>query len=120
MLNFDLHYQILNKSSVHIVSPHDNQFHQYPNVYPTPNEIAKLIEPGVSSSGGLARPSILEKTDTKSLAKMLHFKIWVHSKINANEFKNPSDVLRKEIEIFEQHGFAKKSEFQVKLHFNSY
>ena len=111
---------VVNELSVHIESPYDNQFHQYPNVYPTPNEIAKLIEPGVSSSGGLARPSILEKADTKSLTKMLHFKIWVHSKINANEFKNPSDVLRKEIEIFEQHGFAKKSEFQVKLHFRPF
>ena len=115
MLNFDLHYQILNKSSVHIELPHDNQFHHYPNVYPTPNEIAKLIEPGVSGSGGLARPSILEKADTKSLAKMLHFKIWVHSKINENELKTPSDVVKKEMEIFEQHGFAKKSEFQVEF-----
>ena len=109
-----LHYPIVNESSVHIESLHDNHFHQYPNVYPTPHEIAKLIEPGVSNSGGLARPSILEKADTKSLAKLLHFKIWVHSKINANELKNPSDVVKKEIEIFEQHGFPKKSEFQVK------
>ena len=90
-----------------------SHLHRYPNVYPMPYEVARLIEPGVSDPEGLVRPSILEEADTKYLIKMLKFKIWADHKINMNEFSTLSDVIREEIKLFEQHGFVRRAEFQV-------
>ena len=78
-----------------------------------PIEVSKLIEPGTSGPEGLARPSILEDSDTKHLIKMLKFKIWADYKVNTDEFSTLSDVIREETKVFEQNGFAKRAEFQV-------
>ena len=85
----------------------------YPNVYPMPIELSKLIEPGASGPEGLAIPSMLEKTGTNNIIKILKFKIWANSRVNANEFSTLSDVIKEEVKIFEQHGFEKRGEFQV-------
>ena len=108
-------------ADTHAGSTHDTKGHSppvrhlrlFPNVYPMPIELAKLIEPGTSDPDGLARPSILEKADTNNFLKMLKFNIWANSKVNKNEFRTLSDVIKEEVKIFEQHGFEKRAEFQV-------
>ena len=89
------------------------QFRAFPNIYPMPNELAKLIQTGLTDKDSLARPSILEHADTDELMKMLKFKIWAENRVNRNSFSTLSDVIKAEVKTFEDHGFAKRADFQV-------
>ena len=89
------------------------EFIVYPNIFPMPHELAKLVQPGLTNNENLARPSILENANTSQLMKLLKFKIWADNKVNTNAFGNLSDVIKAEVKIFEDHGFNKRNLFQV-------
>ena len=78
-----------------------------------PNELAKLVQPELTDQRSLAHPSIMENADTKELIKMLKFNIWAENKVKTNEFKTISEVIKAEVEKFEDHGFVKRADFQV-------
>ena len=78
-----------------------------------PNELAKLVQPEFTDQRSLAHPSIMENADTKELIKMLKFNIWAENKVKTNAFKNISEVIKAEVEKFEDHGFVKRADFQV-------
>ena len=85
----------------------------FPNIYPLPYELAKLVQPGLTDADSLARPSLLENADTIDLIKLFQFKLWADNMINTNSFSSMSDVVKSEVKIFEDHGFAKRPDFQV-------
>ena len=93
----------------------NGQLVPYPYIYPMPLGLAKLVQPGVFDHGDLAHPSLLENVDTEHFMKMLKFKIWADSKVNKNEFRTLSEVIKAETQVFEDFNFTKKLEFQVKL-----
>ena len=78
-----------------------------------PNELAKLVQPGLTDQGSLAHPSIMDNADTKQMIKMLKFKLWAENKVKTSAFKSVSEVLKAEVKKFESHGFTKRADFQV-------
>ena len=99
--------------SPNVYPPNSTQFRLSPNIYPKPNELVKLILPGLTDQESLARPSILENASTNELIKMLNFKIWAENKVNTNVYSTLSDVIKAELKLFEDHGFPKRTNFQV-------
>ena len=85
----------------------------FPNIYPLPYELAKLVQPVLTDRDSLARPSLLENADTIDLIKLFHFKLWADNMINTNRFSSMSDLIKSEVKIFEDQGFAKRPDFQV-------
>ena len=82
-------------------------------MYPMPYEMAKLVQPGLTNQNNNAKPYILENADTSHLMKLFNFNIWAEQKVRTNIFGTLSDVIMTEVKKLEDHGFAKRKDFQV-------
>ena len=101
-------------NAVNDVYPRNStQFRVFPNIYPLPYELTKLVQPVLTYADSLAHPSLLENADTIDLIKVFHYKLWADNMINTNSFSSMSDLIKSEVKIFEHHGFAKRPHFQV-------
>ena len=83
-------------------------------VYPSPFEIANLLQRGVTNNKWFVHPSFLEGAGTKNLLRTLRFKMWADYKVRTKEFRNLRDVIKKETKIFEELGFENRGDFQVR------
>ena len=89
-------------------------------VYPLPGWLAHLFVPGNvtenESKSRIAHPAFIENLTGIQLFKMLKFGLWAKSKSTvAGEKSTLSDILRKELAIFEDHGYDIRNEFQVSI-----
>ena len=88
------------------------------HVYPLPGWLAHLFVPGNVTENEykskIAHPAFIENLTGIQLFKMLKFGLWAKSKsMVAGEKSTLSDILRKELAIFEDHGYDIRNEFQV-------
>ena len=99
----------------------------YPYIYPQPAQMADLIQPLQSRIHNVkpwhdhasrdykpvAHPSFLEGMDTDQMFKIFKFGTWARKMVSTNKFKTLSDVIRGELQIFENGGFPLREDFQV-------
>ena len=88
------------------------------HVYPLPGWLAHLFVPGNVTENEykskIAHPAFIENLTGIQLFKMLKFGLWAKSESKvAGEKYTLSDILRKELAIFEGHGYDIRNEFQV-------
>ena len=86
------------------------------HVYPLPAWLANLVMPGnvTEERGFLAHPAFLEGLSVGQMLKMLKFALWVEHEVGVGTNVTPSDVLRRELKLFEDNGFTLREEFQVR------
>ena len=88
------------------------------HVYPLPGWLAHLFVPGNvtenENKSVIAHPAFIENLTGIQLFKMLKFGLWTKSvsKVTGDKY-TLSDILRKELAIFEEHGYDIRDEFQV-------
>ena len=84
---------------------------EHTHVYPLPAWLANLVMKGnvTEDRRFLAHPAFLENLTIVQMLKMFRFGLWVENQNNGT----PSDVLRRELKVFEDNGFTLREDFQV-------
>ena len=102
----------LNLTEANITNLEQNNIH----VYPLPAWLAHLFIPGNVTDNELksviANPIFIENLTRSQLFKMFKFGLWSEYRSNRSN-KTLSDVLKEELEVFEDNGFDLRFEFQV-------
>jgi hypothetical protein len=75
--------------------------------YPLPGRLAKLLITGETlTTDQNVHPSLLNNVTTESLFKFLKFGLWVDYKIRQNKSLSVVDLIRKELDAYQNHGVA--------------
>ena len=84
------------------------------HAFPLPARIAKLLMPIYTNyHNDKVHPELVEGLSTEQMLKMLQFGRWSKCKVKTGMSKSLSNVLREELKIFEDAGFAIREDFQV-------
>ena len=85
------------------------------HVYPLPSWLANLMMPGniTEDHRFLAHPSFIQRLSVEQILKMVKFELWAKYQVHTKKFATLSDVLREELKVFEEKGYARREEFQV-------
>ena len=88
---------------------------EHTHVYPLPSWLANLIMPGniTEDQRFLAHPAFIQELSIEQILKMVKFEIWAKYQVNTKKFATLTDVLRRELQVFEENGFALREDFQA-------
>ena len=98
----------------------------YPYIYPQPAQMAGLIQPVAKQIHSakiwheyqqadyrpVAHPSFLEGMDTEHMFKIFKFGTWAQRMVESGNI-TLSDIIKAELQIFDDMGFALRADFQV-------
>ena len=99
----------------------------YPYIYPQPAQMAGLIQPvsrpmhnarvwheyQQADYKPVAHPTFLEGMGTEQMFKIFKFGTWARKMVDSGDFETLSDVIKAELQVFENRGFALRADFQV-------
>ena len=88
---------------------------EHTHVYPLPSWLANLVMPGnvTEEKRFLAHPAFLESLPIEQMLKMFKFGVWVQHQVEERKNETLSDVLRRELKVYEDNGFTLREDFQV-------
>ena len=100
----------------------------YPYIYPQAAQLASLIQPAAkhihrakiwheyqqADYKPVAHPSFLDGMDTEQMFKIFKFGTWAQKMVDMGKFEALSDVIKAELQVFENRGFPSRKNFQVR------